>query len=189
MSITPDRRGDWERGVDENLAMLNTAQRVGDKQLEDLELEVSGLDRIIRGDLEDGKIGMGAQVDALETLVNSLRAEFRALTVIVTGDHADGDGLEQRIVRMENRREDRNRNRDYFWHFVTATVSGTLVLAGLLVLNWERVEEFGRHVWEHWHPAPTIATVKPKHSKHKRKQKPIVVPVLDELSKPEDMPE
>lgn len=72
-----ERRDDWRHGVDENLVTLNAAQRVTDSQLDDLELKFEDIDIILRGDPKDkDNDGLIAEVHALDTKVNDIRAEL-----------------------------------------------------------------------------------------------------------------
>ena len=152
--------------------MLNTAQRVTDKELEDIDVKVESHERIILGDPENGKIGVAAQFDALETLVNELRAELRNVRATLHGDHTGHPGLESRVDAMEGRRARRDLREGYFWHFVTALGVQALFVIALLILNWERVEDFIKSRLHH----PPAQKIEPQKRHKRHKPKPILIP-------------
>lgn len=185
-----DRRGDWEKGVDENLAMLNSTQRSTDKELDEHDIEIAKHDRIILGDPENGKIGISAQIDSLDNLVNELRAEYRSIKATLYGDHTGHAGIESRVDRLEDKKEIAARRAEkregYFWHFVTAVSLQILFLAGVVVLNWDRIEDFYvKHLKRA--PAHAIAPAKPRRPKKHKEQKPIVMPELGGDSTSQEM--
>lgn len=175
-----DRRGDWEKGVDENLAMLNSAQRTTDKELDDLDL----LDKVLRGDPEEGTDGLIARQHALENLHNELRAELGRIKQELFGDHAGGPGLTQRVDVLDGKRERLDKREGYFWHFVTAVAVQLLFLSAALVLNWERVEDFFRRRFRHEPPAH----METKKRGRPRRQKPIVMPETNDEPSTEEVP-
>jgi hypothetical protein len=183
-----DRRGDWEHGVDESLVALNAAQRSTDKEIDDHDLLIERHERILVGDPEEGKIGISAEYEILESKVNALEAEFRSIRNTIYGDRAGGHGHEQRLNKLEDKRESKEKRVGYFWAFVTSTVGAFLMVASLMILNWDRVEEFARKAWEHIHHQPVAQLTKTKHKAKRQRKKelpPIVTPDLNELSKPD----
>lgn len=183
-----DRRGDWEKAVDVTLLTLTQCQRSTDQELDDLDLKTQSHDRIILGDAENGKIGMSAQLDANETLLNATRSELRNLQAVVFGDHTGHPGLDQRVTELEDKKkskESRAEKREgYFWHLVTAIVLQLFMLAGTAMLNWDRIEDFAK---KHWHRGPAVKAQVAK-PKRPRKPKPIVVPEAPHDAASQDVP-
>lgn len=165
-----ERRDDWRHGVDENLVSLNSAQRSTDKELDELDLLTQKHERIILGDPENDKIGISAQIDSLETLVNELRAELRTLKATLYGDHTGHPGLEGRMDNLEDRRKSKERREGWAWDSFTKITVELLLVIAMLLLNWERIEDL---IKSKIHPAPPAAAQKVR---HKKKPKPIVLP-------------
>ena len=173
-----DRRGDWENDVNKNLISLNTAVQSVQKLIEELELDYAAFDRVLRGDAEEGTDGLIARQHTTENMVNELRAELRTLRTVVEGDHTGTPGLKQKVDSLLGKRERSEKREGYFWHFITASVGSVLMVRTLLILNWERIEDF---VKAHWpHSAQVTQQQKKKHG-GKKKQKPIVLPELQSL--------
>jgi hypothetical protein len=195
-----ERRDDWKSGVDQNLMALNAAQRVADRLVNDLVKKYTSIDKTLRGDSELDTDGITARMHTLENTVNLLRAELkaskgelsgeiRALKNTVDGDMAGNAGHEQRIDVLEGKRKDKDKRAGYFWHFVGVTATGSVMVTGWMILNWEHVEQFAAAVWRHIHPAPVV-TVKaaPKRVKHHRPKAAAVPEVHDEPSPEPDAP-
>lgn len=170
-----DRRGDWEHDVDADRVLLTQAQRATDKELDELDLLTQKHERVLLGDAESHSIGISAQVDQQEILLNELRAELRTIRATLHGDHAGNPGHEQRIERLEEKKTWREKREGWAWDsFTKITVELLLVLA-MLLLNWERIEEL---IKSKMHPAPPAAEHVKKSRRHK-KLKPIVKPDME----------
>lgn len=161
--------------------MLNSAQRISDKELDDLDLKYEALDKVLRGDPEQGTDGMIARQHANENMHNEMRAELRGIKQELYGDHAGGDGLTQRVDYLDGKRERANQRAGYFWHFITAVAVQLLFLAAVLVLNWDRVEDFFRRRFSHEPPAHMQAKGR------SRRRKPIMIPDANDDGTTEEM--
>lgn len=69
-----DRRDDWAHGVDENLASINAASRVLDREISRLWKAHAEDDKLLRGDKEKETDGLIARLHAQETQINLLHA-------------------------------------------------------------------------------------------------------------------
>ncbi len=154
--------------------MLNSAQRSTDKEIDELDLLTQRHERIILGDPENGKIGISAQSDSLENLINELRAEMRSLRADLYGDHTGHIGLDSRVGRLEDKRARADRREGWAWDSVTKIIVELLVVIALLLLNWDRVEDFFKARMHHG-KVPAAAPTKGRGKKPK-KPKPIVMP-------------
>lgn len=126
-----DRRDDWERGVDENLASLNTGQRVNDRILEDLDKNYAALDHVLRGDAEKDTDGLIAQVHEIQTKLARVNA-------ILFVDSTGKKGLQHEVESLLSG----ERTASERWKFATAVVVAFLSLVGLLITNWGRISGF-----------------------------------------------
>ncbi len=180
-----DRRGDWEKGVDENLAMLNSAQRSTDKELDDLDLLTQKHERILLGDAEEKKIGISAQIDQQDILVNELRAELRSIKSTIYGDHTGHAGLETKVEKLEDKRRWSEKREGWAWDSFTKIAVELLLVIAMLLLNWERIEDFFKARFGHPEQAPAAQTHK---ARRKRKPKPIVLPELGADSSADSVP-
>lgn len=126
-----DRRGDWEKGVDENLASLNAGRRIQDRDLSLLRKDVDKHDVVLRGDPQSDTDGMAARLHNQETEINLLKA-------VVLKDRAGGHGLVDRIEALEKRERDSDR-RLKVWIAVIGLLSAVLVAAAS---NVDRIERF-----------------------------------------------
>lgn len=192
-----ERLGDLEA----ELKSLKAEHRIAERLTNDLLRKYVAIDKTIRGDSDLDTDGLIARMHVLENTVNLLRAELKAskgdlgrelkaLDNTVNGDMAGNDGHEQRIRELEGKRKTKDKREGYFWHFIWATASGSVLVAGWLIMNWDHVENFSKAVWRHIHPQP-VATEKatPKKAKH-HKPKPVVVPeVHDEPSSQPQTPQ
>ncbi len=179
---TEERRDDWRHGVDENLVLLNSAQRSTDKELDELDLLAQKHERIILGDPENNKIGISAQTDSLETLVNELRAEIRSLRATLYGDHTGHPGLEGRVDTLEDKRSAKERREGWAWDSFTKITVELLLVIAMLLLNWERIEDL---IKSKIHPSPPVAAQKVR---RRKKPKPIVVPEINGEPAAENVP-
>ncbi len=139
MTEPHERRGDWEKGVDENLAMLNSAQRSTDKELADLDRDLAKHDRMLHGDMETS--GLIGRIEATEHLLTRLEA-------CVFSSPGNHNGLDMRVSTLE----DENRTSGFKWSFATSVtvaligVFGTVIgLLGLLIMNWDKIDTMVQH--------------------------------------------
>ena len=136
-----ERRSDWRSGVDQNLVSLTTAQRVTDQQLDDLELKYVAIDKVLRGDPETDTDGFIARLHNLENSVNELKAERVKLMV------AD--------VTVKG----------FKWEFLTKVTVQILILAGVLILGWDKVESLVRKIIAQKQDPLELQIEKAKHPK------------------------
>lgn len=130
-----ERREDWHRGVDANLASLNAGQRIWEREISGIHRSLSEIDAFLRGDREDDTDGAIARMHQLENSINLLKA-------IILKDAAGGRGLIGRVETLEAG----ERGSDNRWKFATAIVVAILSLSGLLLTNWDRLQAFvGSH--------------------------------------------
>jgi len=126
-----ERRDDWKRGVDENLASLNAGQRIWERELKAIRKALAELDDLVRGDVAKETDGIIARLHQVENTVNLLKA-------VVMKDAAGGRGLVGRLEAIE-KGEHRS---DNLWKFVTALAVAILSFLGLLITNWDRLAAF-----------------------------------------------
>ena len=110
-----ERRDDWKHGVDENLASLNTGQRVSDRLIEDLEVKYEVIDKILRGDPETDTDGFAARLHAVETGIREIQAEK----------------VKSKIEDVEIRKSK--------WEFSGRILERILMLAVALLLGWDKL--------------------------------------------------
>lgn len=126
-----DRRDDWVRGVDENLASLNAGQRVWDRDLGIVRKQMADIDALLRGDPEKDTDGLMARLHALENSLNLLRA-------VVLKDHAGGQGLIGRVEALEGGEKISDRR----WGFATAVTVAIISTIGFLITQWPKISAF-----------------------------------------------
>lgn len=126
-----ERREDWHRGVDENLASLNAGQRVWEREFNLIHKSLSEIDTLLRGDPERDTDGAIARLHQLENSLNLLKA-------VILKDVVGGRGLIGRVEALESG----ERGSDNRWKFATAVAVAILSLLGLLLTNWDRLETF-----------------------------------------------
>lgn len=139
-----DRRDDWRTGVDQNLVSLNTAQRVTDQQLDDLDLKYEAIDKVLRGDPETDTDGFIARLHNAENAILELRAErvkFKVADVTVTG---------------------------FKWEFLTKVTVQLLILAGFLILGWDKLEGLYQKII---HQEPSLLEKKIERARHPKSPK------------------
>lgn len=134
MSEPTDRRGDWEKGLEESVVMLTSAQRSTDVELNDLDVVTQEHERTLHGDSETS--GLIGRIETLERMSSRLEA-------CVFSSPGNKNGLDQRVDILE----DGSQTSGFRWSFATAvTVAligafGTAIgLVGLLIMNWPRVD-------------------------------------------------
>lgn len=124
-----DRRDDWRRGVDENLASLNAGQRIWEREFGSIRKLSAEIDKLLRGDPDRDTDGIIARLHQQENAINMLKA-------LVLKDTAGNIGLIARVEALESgERTSGNR-----WQFATAVTVAVISLLGLLMTNWERLE-------------------------------------------------
>lgn len=136
-----DRREDWRSGVDENLVTLNTAQRVTERQLDDLDLKYDDIDKLLRGDAELEHDGLIARLHSIETTLNKLAASVEGIKQIIEGDHTGHPGLKTELKDLKEGRLDRRQDRSDFWKFVTA-IAVALITGGYLRSMWPKISTY-----------------------------------------------
>lgn len=129
--MSDERREDWHRGVDENLASLNAGQRVWEREMAVIRRLLGEFDHLLRGDPEKDTDGAMARLHIQENDINLLKA-------LVLKDAAGNKGLVGRVETLESG----ERTSDNRWKFATAVVVAVLSMAGLLITNWDRIGAF-----------------------------------------------
>jgi hypothetical protein len=125
-----ERRDAWQRGVDENLASLNTGQRVNDRLLEDLDANYSALDRLLRGDAEKETDGVIGRLHQIETQVAQLYS-------VIFMDKAGSHGLQHDVKELKEGRKDKRLK----WGYITQVIVA-LVMSGLIGHFWQDIAAF-----------------------------------------------
>jgi hypothetical protein len=150
-----NRRDDWRASVDERLARM---------------------DRIIRGDPED-------KLDGLIEAIHQMQKEINRFNAILNPDHLGHGGLLNDIRSLMGRRERLTAREGYFWHFATAVFVQFIILAGLLIVNWDHIQAY-IVLHQHIHQAATIESntkkLKAKRSAHKPRPRPVLPPPVVE---------
>ena len=126
-----ERRDDWKHHVDEHLVNLTTAQKVTDRQLDDLEIQLHAVDNLLRGDHEEGTSGL---IGRLETVEHYL-AELRAIIIM---DATGKKGLQHEVAILSSG----ERTAKERWQFVTAICISVISLLGLVLTNWDKIALF-----------------------------------------------
>lgn len=111
-----DRRDDWRSSVDEHLMSLTTAQKVTDKQLDDLELKYEAIDTVIRGDPGDELAGLAERLHFVETGLQEMRTTFLKIKM------ADVEVTKSK------------------WEFAGKIIVQVLILLGMVLLGWDKLE-------------------------------------------------
>ncbi len=126
-----DRRGDWEGGVDENLASLNAGQLVWDREAKISRQVLHEIDNLLRGDPEKDTDGMVARLHQIENEVALLKA-------VLLKDKAGNKGIVGRVETLEAG-ETRADRRMKTWVAVIGLISALTVAT---VWNLDRIEAF-----------------------------------------------
>lgn len=186
--MADERRGDWEHGVDENLVSLNAAQRVTDKEVDDHDIAIGKLEQVVFGDPTENLDGLGEQVHAMQKEVTRLR---RVLDPDFEGKHGIVKDVAYLLDRDSHKkaREDRAVLREgWAWASITKIVVELLIVTALLLLNWERVEDFFKSRF-HVKPDKVEQMIedakRPRHRRHK--PKPIILPEAQDEPASEEM--
>ena len=122
-----ERRDDWRQGVDENLASLNTGQRVNDRLIEDLELKVSAIEALLHGTDTTGLIG---RVEDIENIAAELRS-------VVIMDASGNRGLQHDVRELKEGRTDRRLNLSNITKIIVA-----MIASGLITHFWADIQGF-----------------------------------------------
>jgi hypothetical protein len=125
-----NRRVDWAHGVDENLASLNSGQRVNDRLIEDLELTVDKLASLLHGEDDSGFIG---RLESIEDNVAQLRA-------VIFQDSTGHRGLLEDVKALKEAREDRRMDRGNLTKIVVAAI-----MSGVITHFWQDIRSFLNH--------------------------------------------
>jgi hypothetical protein len=147
---------------------------------------------------------LDSRVHSAETITNEARAEFRSirdelkkdisnLRISIVGDAiGEQPGLRQDIAALKIAQTSKERREGYRWAFATAfwpvVVVQFLILAGLVLVNWDKIQEFIL-LHEHIHQAAVIeANTKKLKTKRAagRKPRPPPQPVKEEV--PDETP-
>lgn len=126
-----ERRDDWRKGVDENLASLNAGQRVWEREIVNLFRMLGEADKLLRGDPEKDTDGLVARLHNIENSVALLKA-------VVQKDAAGGKGLIGRVEALESG----ERTSEHKWKFATAIVVAIVSFVGLLITNWGKMSAY-----------------------------------------------
>ena len=154
-----ERRDDWRRGVDENLASLNTGQRVTDRLLEDLDANYAALDRLLRGDAEKDTDGVIGRLHHLETQIAQLNS-------VIFMDAAGKHGLQHTVEKLLSG----ERTSDNRWKFATAVLIALIPVLGAVLLNWGRISAYFERTQK---PAPLEQAI--EHAKHPKGRKRYII--------------
>lgn len=163
-----DRRDEWRRGVDENLASLNAGQRVWEREIGAIRKILSDIDFLLRGDPKKETDGLVARLHKQENEINLLKA-------IILKDAVGNKGLVGRVEQLEGGREDRRG----LWKNLTSIVVAAL-MSGLLTHFWG-------DIW-HWTTRKSTDPVeqmierakRPKSRRHHVSPAPVVEPETPE---------
>ena len=160
----------WRERVDERLVNLNAAQKTADGELDEIQEKLGQVDRIIRGDPEEKLEGLFEMLHHLQNEINKFNALFNP------DIHGNG-GLRNDINSLLDKRRRSETREGYIWKFVTALVVQFLILIGLCVVNWDRIQWFVM-VKQHTYQAASVEreTKRKKEQRAKKRQKPVSVP-------------
>lgn len=118
----------WRESVESRLVSLTSAQKVTDNQLDDQDLEIAGMLETLNGAPKEHDRGLVAQVNALES---TLKAADKVISNALSS-----------LSSIEIELGLRKRDTDNHWKFWTAIIGGLLTLAGILIINWDKVSPF-----------------------------------------------
>lgn len=165
-----DRREDWRNSVNDRLVSLTSAQKTTDDELDEIQEKLREIDHILRGYPDEDLEGLIASRDKLATQV----LKFNAL--LMPDIHGHG-GVVNDLNEVLQNRTAREKRADHFWKFATAVVVQFLILIGLLVVNWDRIQEY-IVLHEHIYQAASIEkdTKKRKALRAHKKRKAVEVP-------------
>lgn len=122
-----DRRGEWERGVDENLASLNAGQRVWEREQKAIRKAIADQDALLRGDT-------GKETDGLIARLHQQENEIRLIRAVLFKDALGTGGLVEDVKAIRDGREDRRAN----WGDITKIIVA-IITSGTLGLFWRDI--------------------------------------------------
>lgn len=157
-----ERRGEWEQGVDRNLASLNSGQRTQDEKLERLESNQEDIDGALHGETDSGLIG---RIEDLETEVSRLNA-------VIFQDDAGTKGLHHDIQALLSRREDR---RDRWANWTKIIIA--IITTGTIGIFWRDIKAYVEKQKPEAFMQMFEKPKRPQSKRHKRKVAP--KPLLD----------
>lgn len=128
--MSDDRREDWHRGVDENLASLNAGQRIWEREQKSLRKLLTDTEGLLRGDI-------GKETDGLIARLHKLENEINLLKAIVIKDQAGNGGLVEQVRLLKEAREDRRSG----WGNVTKILVA-MITSGALGLFWHDIQAY-----------------------------------------------
>ncbi len=126
-----DRRDDWARGVDENLASLNAGQRIWEREVNALHKAIAEQDNLLRGDTEKDTDGLIARLHKAENEVLLLKA-------ILLKDAAGGRGLVAEVESLKYK----EKSLVYRWQFWIALLGLIGTIATAIIMNIDKIEKF-----------------------------------------------
>lgn len=132
--MNEDRRDDWRSSVDEHLMALTTAQKVTDKQLEDIEQVLTRWDRILRGDPQEDLIGLTEQIRNLEL-------DIRKINAVLFMDSTGKRGIAHDIDVLMDRKKARTEGSQYRWQFWTTFVAALIAALTAILTNWDKIRK------------------------------------------------
>lgn len=152
ISVEPEERRDewrtgidkWRNGVDENLASLNAGQRVLEDAVRSLERIVTGMDSLLRGDIEKDTDGIIARLHDIETTTRQIRA-------VLFVDSTGKKGLIHDVQDLQGRREDKRAR----WVNISAVLVA-LLTSGLIGHFWSLIETVWQHTKEPIHQTKKV---------------------------------
>lgn len=139
-----ERHDDWRNSVDERLVNLNAAQKTADDELDQIQVKLEEFDHILRGDIEDDLEGL------LESR-NKIQIEINKFNALLMPDIHGHGGVVNDLNEILQNRTRREKRADHFWKFATAVFVQFLVLIGLLIVNWDRIQEYvvlHKHIYQ-----------------------------------------
>lgn len=123
----------WRERADERLVSLTTDATVSNDRLDKIDDALDALDKLIRGEPEEGREGI------LEALHLAQR-EINKFNAVLNADIHGNGGLRNDINSLLDKRARSEKREGYFWHFATAAFVQFLILIGLIVVNWDRIQ-------------------------------------------------
>ncbi len=124
-----ERRDDWRRGVDENLASLNAGQRIWERELATLRKLLGEIIDDLRGSISN-------ETDGIIHRLREAEASVQMLKSIIDVDRIGESGLMGRVEALE-RRERTSETRLKIWIAVIGLLSA---LASAAVFNIDKIE-------------------------------------------------
>lgn len=130
-----DRRGDWQQGVDENLASLNAIIRVLQRDQKDVLKRQSEQDRLLRGDPDRDTSGMIGRMEWIEH-------EVRKANAVLFVDSTGTKGIVHDVDMLMDRKKDKTEERKLKWSFLTAIAVAIISSTALVLTNLDKILKF-----------------------------------------------